>query len=289
MNKEQLMRRLVELRKPSVLLSLLVVIGLTVNITIYTVFLAPKYKLNHSISARQSDLQNQVQQLQKKPIPAKVSEKDIEFLVKQVPVSEELPRLLASFRDMERKSGSTIASLTLGEDKSKEDPFAAAVANAAKAQQAAQQPNAAGGSSGSSGTQQGNTSGSGIVESTINLIVTGNYTQVMDFVNGLYQLERLVSIQKWSLKVIPQSPAAGASGTKQQQQAPSAQPSTSPTQADTIELQLTLKSYTAQKYAGKFMDLPQLEVQAPEVRLDPTMTDEQFLKLLQSLGQPAVN
>jgi hypothetical protein len=280
MNKEQLMRRLVELRKPSVLLSLLVVIGLTVNITIYTVFLAPKYKLNHSISARQSDLQNQVQQLQKKPIPAKVSEKDIEFLVKQVPVSEELPRLLASFRDMERKSGSTIASLTLGEDKSKEDPFAAAVANAAKAQQAAQQPNAAGGSSGSSGTQQGNTSGSGIVESTINLIVTGNYTQVM---------ERLVSIQKWSLKVIPQSPAAGASGTKQQQQAPSAQPSTSPTQADTIELQLTLKSYTAQKYAGKFMDLPQLEVQAPEVRLDPTMTDEQFLKLLQSLGQPAVN
>lgn len=246
MNKEKMMEIAAGIRKPPVLLSLIAISGLLVNALLYFLIVAPKSSDNFAVAAREQQLEAQIKLLQNKPFPAQISDKDIESLVKQVPVNEEYPRLVKALQDIERKSGATIKSLTLNRDKQTQDALTTLLMNASKQTnetQNVQTPD--------------HTEKNGILEQKVTMTIAGTYAQATDFLNQMYQMERLVNVTQWGLHPVDSK----------------------------VELNLTFVVYSAKAFAGKFQSLPSLRVEAEPKRNDPMMSDEQFNQMLQSQQQ----
>ncbi|WP_165452281.1 hypothetical protein [Paenibacillus thalictri] len=272
------------MKNPATIIVMIALAGIIVNMMLYSVLIAPQLLEKSSVMSTLANLEGQKQLLDAKPIPAKVTDQDIETLVKQVPVNEESARVVSSLKEIEKSTGATVSNINFGDQKTNQDNLTNILSNAAKQGASAANPGTANSQGsqtsqgqGTGGPQQApapvtgaagqNAAGQGISENNWNVVVTGTYPQVVDFMNRLYQMDRLINIKQWSLRATP-----AASNTQE------------PAQSEKMTLNLVLSMYTAAAYAGQFRSLPPLPVNAPEKRQDPTMTNEQFINMLKELA-----
>jgi Tfp pilus assembly protein PilO len=266
MNKQEWMQLYEKIRKPGFILFLVVLAGFLVNLSIFMYLLLPKLQQKLNTYTRFSQIERQLQNVEKLPIPAKINMKDVETLVKQTPMKENISHYLLSLKEAEQQAGVSITAVTFGEDKEnkkKLEELALQLSNQAGTKQpaTAQQnsTNAAAATGAAPATNTGTTNGT-FLESRINITSVGTYPQIVDFMNKLYQLDRISNMIDWQLE---------PSGAVEKQ-------------ADAkVQAKISIIIYSAPQYEGKFQDVPAIDVSPFEPKPNPMESEYQYLKTLE--------
>jgi Tfp pilus assembly protein PilO len=302
MDTKDLQRIIVYIRKPQAILAIAIIVGLLLDLSVFSTKLLPRLTERHNAKEVASTVAKQKQTLQGQPLPTKATTADIEQLVKQVPTKDELPRFIIDVRNLESQTKVKLTSISFdgGANGTNEiatmmkemfspqaaQPAATAdngtapqsatpAAPAANGQSAVNnggKTGVAAGTQPSTGSQAATPPANPIAEHQVDLVVNGTYIQGLDFIRKLEQSERLVNIVKWQM-----SPNGKVDPTNVEDDKNSV-----------VQLSFTIscKIYTAKGYAGKFADLPDIALPMIGDRVDPTLTDEQFWQLLQKSSRP---
>lgn len=275
------------MKSPYTLIGAVIFAGLCLNLYLISALVVPAYLDKQSVDQRVSALEQQKSTLENRPIPAKVTDSDVEGLLRQVPTQEETARFILGLKEIEQSSGAIIESIGFGNDAANKDPLAAFRTGASNGN-----PNNANSAGNAGNTQQPlaknpasaeSKSGplQGVEESPMTLQIIGTYPQTSDFLNRLYQMERVVNVKQWMLQTgdqkgaDPNNPAlAGTPKNSVKTGEP----------REKVRLQIKLVIYASKGYAGKFKDLTPLSVKEVDKRVDPTWSEEHFHALLQALN-----
>jgi Tfp pilus assembly protein PilO len=235
-----------QIRQPKTLLLLVFLLGLLINGGIYLYFIMPQFSPIHNLSVQYNQLESERISLEKQPVPEKISPAEVSKLVEQVPISANTAAFLLRLKELEKQSGVEIEL----------------VSDAANAKTDAANERITPGS-------EANLPNANFTELGFEITVVGQYVQLMEFVNGLKDLPRLINVKEWQF-----GDGSGGSSVP----VPQVNDTT-----DKKRLKLKLSIYAAAQFKDKFPDLPPVSVAGnPENRLDPTIPDDQFNKLLES-------
>jgi hypothetical protein len=285
-NKQKLNSYLLTLKSPAFLIGVTVVMGLFLNLYILSLFVFPVFTQHAAADTRVQSLISQKETVGRNPTPMKATDEDIELQLRQVPLKDEMPLFFLNLKEFEKQSGAILNNFQYGDGSQDPNGMAALMGsvgapNTAAANQAPKAntaPNAA-------NPIQTPNSGKNIEEINMTMVISGTFTQVTTFIRLLDQAERLISIREWSLQ------AGGGSGDKaktagggQSQPMPVA---ALPNEADSVIIDkvtvtLKLSLYTAKGYIGKFKEQPLLPLKEVDRRVDPTWSEQQFLRLLET-------
>jgi Tfp pilus assembly protein PilO len=259
MKQDKIKKYMNGVKKPVVQLGFVLLAGLVINAILFMWKVQPDFVENVSLGHTLQQLEKQQAIIMNTPLPVKVDEAEVEQLILQVPTKFEISRVLLEFKDIEETTGVRITELTVGGEKEEvKDELADYIQNALKQapvqtqdlQQTESQQQAEG-----SETEAPKPVPlepkltTPIKPENVSLSINGTYEQVMEFMNQLYKMQRIVNIRSWDLT----GDIANGFGMK---------------------FELTL--YTAPKYVGSFHDLPQIEVRDHDNNIQPVITDEAF-------------
>jgi Tfp pilus assembly protein PilO len=300
MDTKALQQIIVYIRKPQAILALAIIVGLLLDLSVFSTKLLPRLTEKHKAQEVASTAAKQKQTLQGQPLPTKATPADIEQLVKQVPTKDELPRFIMDVKNIESQTKVKLSSITFDGGGNGANDLTGMMKEMFPTQAQAAQPAASAGNGVSAASASApnatpaangqaaanNTGNSGaapapqaaapsvnpIAEHQVDLVVNGTYIQGLDFIRKLEQSERLVNIVKWQM-----SPNGKTDPTSLREEKDS-----------TVQLTFTITCtiYTAKGYAGKFAELPDISLPTVGERVDPTLTDEQFWQLLQKSSRP---
>jgi DNA polymerase elongation subunit (family B) len=183
-------------------------------------------------------------------------------------------------KEIEIKSGVTLTKLTFGEEKIQTDDLTSIVMGQTKIGQMttpAVVPNNTGAAAAqppANNPAPSSTAPSKLQELKGNLNVQGTYSQIVDFFNQLYQLDRIVNVKKWDI--------ATSGGEMNGFQPLAAKLQRENEQQLLLQAKMEFAIYAAKQYSGKLADLPPLSVPLPEAPKVPILTDQQYYDLLKS-------
>jgi Tfp pilus assembly protein PilO len=236
-----------QIRQPKTMLIIVFLLGLLINGSIYLFRIMPQYLPMHNLSVQSNQLEKQRISLEKLDIPKKILPAEIDKLVEQVPISANTAAFLLKLKELETQSGVQIELVSDGSKTKIELTTAAGSAN--------------------------------FYEQGFEITIVGQYIQLMDFVNLLKDLPRFVNIKEWQFGDV--STLMDTKSLLGQIMAPASDIPANETSKKRIKLKLSI--YSALQYKDKFPDLPPVSVtEDPENRADPTISDNQFNKLLGS-------
>ncbi|MUG69597.1 MULTISPECIES: hypothetical protein [Paenibacillus] len=262
------------LKSPYTIIGSVVTAGLVVNIYLAFVFVLPPYLNERQFNNQIDALQQQKAAIENKPIPAKVTDEDIQKLVEQVPTQEELVRFLFSIRELEASSGAIIETVSMGNVSSNDPLTALGLTSGNEEAPSTQQQNRSKSSTanGSSSSQKQAKNDQTTVAHDLTIAINGSYPSTVDFINGLYQMNRFVNVRKWTVTAGNTNPAS--SGMIASKAADETRENTR------MVIEITI--FSANAYEGKFKELPPLSPHIVDKRLDPTWTEEHFQALLRT-------
>jgi Tfp pilus assembly protein PilO len=295
MDTKSFQRIITYIRKPQAILAIALIAGLLLDLSMFSTKLMPRLTEWHNAQEVASKIEKQKQTLQGQSLPAKATTADIEQLVKQVPTKDELPRFIIDVKNIENLTKVKLTSITFdGGDNSANEmaammkemfsqqavqPAAAAGKGTATQSASPAAPTANGqaaannsGKTVAPGSQSAAPPANPITEHKVDLVVNGTYLQGLDFIRKLEQSQRLVNIVKWQMSPTGRTYSSTSGDEK----------------GNSVQLSFTISCviYTANGYAGKFADLPDIALPTVGDRVDPTLTDEQFWELLQKSSRP---
>jgi hypothetical protein len=248
----------------------------------------------YNLSLQNNQLEKQRIALEKMPIPKKISSLDINKLVDQVPISAHTASFLISLRELEKLSGvevelfsdgSTAKMVSANELITSDGKSNLPNANYDTKPKATA---AAGAKVEATGNNQTTTESptANFAEQSWEISIIGTYTQFMDFIKRLADLPRFVSVKEWQFADV--STLTDTNSLLGQITVPAADLPANDINKKRFKLKLSI--YSAVQYKDKFPDLPPVIVtDVPENRLDPTITDIQFNKLLETLNGKTAN
>jgi Tfp pilus assembly protein PilO len=283
MNKDQWSLLLIRLQAPLTILIAVGVMGFILIIYLFASFVMPQAQERLLLQQKLNQLEDQRSLTAKRPLPPKVTEAEIQDVLKQVPTESEMPRLLLSIRGLEKQTGVTIDSIVFGENRSSVTALENAISSSSKLN--VPTANSANTPAASATTTAQNV----IVEEQFTIQVSGTYSTVMSFLEQMHENERLITIKGWNWGTGSGTSSAAGEQVKNLN-------AILPTDGTIViqpvvqnlpQLQLTLKcsAFYAPNFKGKFQELPSISVDAPVGRTNPTATDEEYLKLLQQLKE----
>lgn len=279
MDKQTVMQWISRLRQPLPILLIVTASGLLFNILLFSYSFLPVVRKQVEYTLEYGKFDRLVSSIERTPIPPKATPNEIGQLVKQVPTKEELSRFIIQMKEIELKSGVTLTKLTFGEEKKETDNLTSIVMGQTKIGQMTV-PSAVPNNNGTATAQPpannpapSSTASSKLQELKGNMSVRGTYTQIVDFFNRLYQLDRIVNVKKWDM-----APSAGELNGFQTL-IPKLQKENEPL---LLQAKMEFAIYAAQQYSGKLPDLPPLSVPSPEAPKVPILTDQQYYDLLKS-------
>ena len=290
--EKQLQSLLVVIRQPRNMLILIFLLGMLINGVIYVYRVMPTTLPKLNLAMEFNKLDKQRLALEKKPLPPKISDKDVEALVQQVPIATQSAEFLIYLKEIELKTGVEIDSISDGSSAKKEEAGAlinsdgkanipSANYNSNKAANPASSANAS-----PSPKPVGVTTVVPFVEETMEITVKGSYLQLVDFIDKLNYLPRLVKIKAWkfsgSSSVGSQSTTTNNLANDLLSLAPKQQQDIKSSVTKVMDITITL--FSAKQFIGKFPDLPPISImEEPERRLDPTISDDNFNKILETV------
>lgn len=256
------------LRSPYTAIGAVIITGLLINAYLALALVLPVFQADRALNLQIQTLNEQQLSLENQPIPTQVTVYEMEALLRQVPVKEDLARLLVGFRNIELQSGARIESFKPdGEVVAADSQRLASPGNPSGEAQAV-----------SPGGQVTRTSVfHGVKETSLIIEISGTYGQTMDFMNRLYLMERLTQIRQWTLHTVNSSMNGANQAGTGAIEVPSSE---NVTAGDTVMITMKLSVYTFPGYADHLNELPPLEVPDVGQRLDPTWSEEQFRALL---------
>jgi Tfp pilus assembly protein PilO len=274
-------------RKPQTIIVIAVLAGILMNLGIFSYQLIPQLADWHKARTQEETILQLKKATEDKPLPKKAEDADIAALIKQVPTKDELPRFILDLKDIEKRTGVTMSSITFGAGGSGGSEMTGLLQVISQAPAApGAQPNSAGSSpSGPSavnpaptGAKQTPAAGKApaaapaITELPISLSISGTYAQGTKFIRQLEQMDRIVNVKQWQM-----SPSGKAMDKENEGES-----------ADAVKLtfSLTCSFFTAKGYLDKFGDLPDIPIPVSAGRLDPTIADDQYSQLLQNPSHP---
>ncbi|NHN30734.1 hypothetical protein [Paenibacillus agricola] len=283
MNKQKLQEYAQTLRSPAFLIGASIVIGLFLNVYVLSFFVLPVLTGHETADTRVQSLAKLKENELRNPTPMKATDAEIEAQLRQVPIKEEMPRFYLNLKEIEKQSGVTLNNIQYGEGNQGSDGLAmlmngAGAKNAAGANQAPQAhiaPNAA------TGAVAPNT-GSAIQEIHMTAVVSGTYAQITSFIQLLDQSERLIAIREWSLQVSKSSDQATAGTVSTPSSNEFVANEAYSVVIDKISLNLKLSLFAANGYVGKFKEAAPIPTKEVERRVDPTWSEQQFMRLLET-------
>jgi hypothetical protein len=272
-----------QIRQPKTILILVFLLGLLFNGSLYFYRINPQFLPMHNLSVQYNQLEKQQNSLEILIIPPKISPVEINKLVEQVPISMNTAAFLLELKELETQSGVEIELVSDGSN---------AKINAANelinSEGKANLPNA------SYDTQPKPTApattatgpDANFNEQSYEITIVGQYAQLMDFINRLKDLPRIVNVKEWEFGDGSSGSSAGlntdiSSMFNDLGAAASPVPQANDTSVKK-RIKLKLSIYSSTQFKDKFPDLPPASVKDPENRLDPTISDDQFNKLLES-------
>lgn len=261
MNKDSLNKLVLYIKKPSTQIIAVIICGLLFIIVFFTTWIQSDFVEKTLLNQQISDLEKQRNLIAQSPLPIKIDEKEVLLLIEQVPTDFETSRLLLEFESIEKATGSIITSIALGDQEeevkddlsdyiekaSKKAPVTTAVPTT--------QTDLTNQTEQSIPVQEQPDLTTPIKPELVSLHVRGTYDQVIGFMKSIYRMKRIVNIRTWSLN---------------------------PVDDIYYEMEFNLSVYTAPKYAGSFHELPAIQTQLPDYDGTPIMSNELFIKMLES-------
>jgi Tfp pilus assembly protein PilO len=258
MNKEQWMLWQARLKSHTAILVMVFLIGFLLTLYLFVYVAMPTLNESKALQSSIVSLEEQKTKAEQLTGSKKVSDEVVMDLVKQVPVKTELPRLLLALKDLEKRTKVKIGSITF-QDGNKVFANPAATVN--------------NGTESAAKTDSGNAQQALLVKVPFTIEVSGTYPEVINFVKGIQQTDRFLDIKKWSLQA----------GAAQDQKAGTTAQSSTASSEPRVQLSIIIDSYYTPSLLGKLKDLPPIPVTKPESRSNPTLSDDEFNKLLQQL------
>lgn len=239
---------------------------------VFLLFVMPQAANSRMIQDELDLALQQKKLIEKRPVPVKVQPQDIQSAVEQVPTADETARLLMALRSLEKETGVTLSSVTFG-DVASQTTQEAAIFGALASPHPSSSPAAA------PTPAPKTTSGTGtstplFQEDKITLIMSGNYSQIMNYLDKLYEQKRIIAIKEWTL-----TPGVKAETDSVSNSLLPSGSSSLPSDDLKVQANLTLAVYTAQQYNGKFEHLPPLTVEPGANRKEPLWNDEMMYEL----------
>jgi hypothetical protein len=274
-----------KIRQPKMMIILVLLLGILFDGSFYLYRILPQFLPMHNLAVQLNQLETQRIALEKSPLPPKISASEIERLVQQIPISDHSARFLFDLIEIESQSGVEIEKISDGSgntnndltelltsdgkvnlpntsDKTKPSPTANPKDNTVSA-------NSITANSVASFTEQ-----------TMEVTILGTYAKLIDFINSVAGLPRLVNSKEW---VFSEGSAVVAAG---QIIDPSLLSSETLGVQDKQRIKIKFTLYSASQYKDKFPDLPPISIKEDtEKRLDPTIPDIRYYKLLDSLNK----
>jgi Tfp pilus assembly protein PilO len=258
-----------KIQQPKTMLILVFLLGFLINGGIYLYKITPQFLPMHNLSDQYNQLEKQRNSLEKLPIPEKILPAEIDKVIEQVPISVNTAAFLLKLKELETQSGVQMELVSDGSN-TKIGAANAPTTSEGKANLPNTQPKTTE-SANSIETKSTTATGSeaNFDQHDFEVTIVGQYVQLMDFINRLKDLPRFVNVKEWQF-------GDGSSGLS----APLLQVIDTP---DKKRIKLTLSIYSATQFKDKFPDLPPVSItRNPDHRLDPTISDDQFNKLLES-------
>jgi hypothetical protein len=271
-----------QLRQPKNIIILVFLLGLVINGSLYLYRVMPQALPMHNLSIEYNELEKQRTALEKLPIPEKILPADINKLIEEVPISANAAAFLLQLKELESQSGVEIELISDGSN-AKMDAANALITSEGKANlpnpNYSTQPKATAPVNSNSNETKSTTaprSEAGFTEHGFEITIFAHYTQLMDFINRLKDLPRFVNVREWEF-------GDGSSESAGLNVDNSGLLNTPNDKAVKKRMKLKLSIYSAAQFKDKFPDLPSASImEVPENRLDPTISDDQFNKLLES-------
>jgi hypothetical protein len=266
MKSNKIANLLQKLRTPTAILSFALLCGLALNVLFIVVGLSPRLVIQNLLSGQVERLELEKGMLQAKTLPSKVSEPEIKALVAKVPSREEGARVILSLRNIEKRTGAIISTVTFGDTgQSKDEIMITQTISPTPSLKPA--------------TGDAKEDSALIQKENVSISIVGTYSQVLDFVKYLQEEERLFRITKWQINTGNQGEPTADSSTSF---------GTLPSDpnyndAPWVDMSFEFEIYWAKSYAGKFPDLPDLTVSSTEFRQDPTLTDNAYWQIVEEL------
>ncbi len=254
------------MRTPQVIMTGAIVGSVLLLGVYFTQAVYPALAISRAENMEIKVLESQRAVLEQTPVPVKVRDAEVAALLQRVPTQPEIPRFLYELLNAEGDSGVVMQSYSTGAQTRNVEGRTVIDTQTNTVQTQAAQPSAV----------QGN----GLVELNVNLTVSGTYAGLQQFLGKLQQSERLVSVNSWVMTAnqerakavsVPGQTAASVSEVFGAGEAASVA-------VHRMELQLSL--YAAPAYESKLGTLEAMPAQAPDARVDPTLTDQVFYPLL---------
>jgi Tfp pilus assembly protein PilO len=235
-----------KIRQPKMVIILVLLLGILIDGSFYLYRILPQFLPMQNLTAQFDQLETRRIALGKTPIPLKIPAAEIERLIQQVPTSNHSARFLIDLIQIESQSGVEIESILNG-----------AAANSNPVNSAAS-----------------------FAEQTMEVSILGTYAKLVDFINRVAGLPSFVNSKEW---VFSDGSAIIAAGQN-------INPYLLSPDAANIQVKQRIKIkftiYNANQFKNKFPDLPPISItEQPEKRLDPTIPDTRYYKLLDSLNQ----
>ncbi len=264
------------LKSPYAIVASTVAGGLLLNSYLAAFLLSPVLTEQAQLNSQLDSLNQQQTMLQARPIPAKVTDEEKLTLLEQVPTTEEWVRFYLQLRDIERSSGAVMEQIRSGTDGSDTSSLSALNEALKSSPGSAQSGNPSAGAGNGANAPMG--SGIALEAHKVTLSLVGTYKQSVDFVNGLYQLNRLVALNNWTLS----SGISEQGGSTTSVASTQSMPNTKATR-EKVRLTLDLTVYSAGAYKDKLKELPPLQPVPVDKRMDPTWSEEHYRALLETL------
>jgi Tfp pilus assembly protein PilO len=243
-----------KIRQPKMMLILVFLLGILFNGSFYLYRILPQFVPMQNLAAQFDQLESQRIALEKTSIPPKISTSEIEGIVQQVPISDNSARFLTELIEIESQSGVEIESISDRSGTTNNDLTELLTSDAAN-------------------------SAASFAEQTMEVSILGTYAKLIDFINRVAGLPRFVNSKEW---VFSDGSAVVAAGQN-------IDPLLLSPEAVGIQVKQRIKIkftiYSAYQYKNMFPDLSPLSItEDPEKRLNPTIPDTRYYKLLDSLN-----
>jgi Tfp pilus assembly protein PilO len=244
------------IRKPGFILLAALIIAISAIALLIANTIFPTFREEAGVRLRHMELDKQLKELEKQPLPERVDLAVIRQLAQRVPMSASMPEFMSSLSDLESRSGADISSLTVEREGQQDTDLLTEYLQLQKENRSASARKKDAEADPEEGLQM-------ITPIRLTMTVRGSYEQVLSMMSGLQSLERIVVIHAWSLQRDSETAAGGES------------------EGEPVQLALTLTIYQAAGFRGKFPEMPQPEVLPPEYkRQDPMIGEQRFLDML---------
>lgn len=275
------------LKNPAVQLSAAAAAGLMLLVLAVLLFILPQRVQLNAARQEVSDLLMQAEQMEKLPIPSKVTDAEVKALLEQVPTREETARLIRLLQTAADEAKVDLSAVTFGElQTNPQSNLEQLLTRASDAQQVSGTSiaSAPASSSPAPAAASANAGASPVKlpfeESGLDIEIRGYYSQTMEFLALLQQQPRLIRVKEWSLTAGGTGEAAAAAAANPAESAGSAGTPTRNGELPVV-LKLKLAAYSASSYGGKLQDLPAPAVSLGAGRKDPTLSDAVMWEMLQ--------